>query len=214
MQRYGWIEVIVGSMFSGKTEELLRRLRLAKISRKNVVVIKPKIDDRYHATRVTSHDANYADSITVGSSTEILGLIFETTQVVGIDEVQFFDAGLIDVVQALADRGIRVILGGLDTDWKGQPFGIVPHLMAIAESVTKQSAVCMICGDPAHRTQRIGGSEVQIEVGETDRYEARCRRHFVPKIDLPYFQKVGSLQNHKESVLKTPEQSLQDPEAF
>ncbi len=197
MQRYGSIEMIVGSMFSGKTEELLRRIRLAKIARKSVLVFKPKIDDRYHATNVTSHDANSTESIAVSQSLEILGYINPTVQVVGIDETQFFDRALIEVVESLADSGIRVILGGLDTDWKGQPFGIVPHLMAIAESVSKQTAICMVCGDPAHRTQRIGGSDHQIEVGETDKYEARCRRHFIPKIDVPYSEKIKESREHE-----------------
>lgn len=181
----GWVEVVVGSMFSGKTEELIRRVRRAELARMKVQVFKPVIDDRYHATEVTSHNMNSVPSLPIQSSEEIWQHLDPETKVVGIDEGQFFDSNLVQVVQDLADRGLRVIIAGLDTDWKGQPFEPMPTLMAIAESVTKQHAVCVVCGAPASRTQRTAGGAGQVQVGAVDSYEARCRAHFRAEIDQP-----------------------------
>lgn len=178
------IEVICGSMFSGKTEELVRRLKRARFAKQKVQVFKPVIDQRYSVDHVQSHDASRVPSIPVHHSDEILNRVDLNTRVVGIDEAQFFDAGIIDVVQNLAYRGIRVICAGLDLDFKAQPFGPMPALLALAEQVTKLSAICVICGQPATRTQRLVQSEVadqtdakevQVLVGATDFYEARCR---------------------------------------
>lgn len=175
----GWIEVVCGSMFSGKTEELLRRVRRAQIARQKVQVFKPKIDDRYSVDHVQSHDANRIPSTSIENPREILDSIEDNTRVVGIDEAQFFDESLVDVVQKLAYRGIHVIVAGLDMDFRGIPFGPMPKLLAVAEEITKLSAVCVICGSSATRTQRLGGSlgpdTSRIAVGAKDMYEARCR---------------------------------------
>jgi thymidine kinase len=175
----GLIEVVCGSMFSGKTEELLRRVRRAQIARQKVQVFKPIIDDRYSPDHVQSHDANRIASRPVEKARDILKHVEDNTRVVGIDEAQFFDDAVVDVAQKLAYRGIHVIIAGLDMDFRGQPFGPMPKLLAVAEDVTKLSAVCVICGNPASRTQRIAGSlgpdASRIEVGAKDMYEARCR---------------------------------------
>ncbi len=183
----GWIEVIVGSMFSGKTEELIRRLRRAQLARQKVQVFKPVIDDRYSATDVTSHNQNSIPSMPIKTIDQLWDYLDPETRVVGIDEGQFFSEDLIQVVQDLADRGIRVIIAGLDTDWQAKPFEPMPTLMAIAESVTKQHAVCVVCGSSASRTQRVSAQagEDQVVVGAADMYEARCREHFKPKIETP-----------------------------
>lgn len=181
----GWVEVVVGSMFSGKTEELIRRVRRAELARLQVQVFKPVIDDRYHATEVTSHNANSVPSIPIEKAEDIWTHLLEDTKVVGIDEGQFFDQDLVQVVQDLADRGLRVIIAGLDTDWKGLPFEPMPTLMAIAESVSKQHAVCVVCGAPASRTQRTAGGDGKVLVGANDAYEARCRLHFKAEVDQP-----------------------------
>lgn len=176
----GFIEVICGSMFSGKTEELLRRLRRAAIARQKLQVFKPKIDNRYSAQHVQSHDSGRILSRPIEHSRDILRYLEKNTRVVGVDEVQFFDESVVEVCQEMAYRGIRVIVAGLDLDFRGEPFGPMPALLAVAESVTKLSAVCTVCGRPASRSQRlqtkqstIGGE--QIEVGAADLYEARCR---------------------------------------
>lgn len=175
----GFIEVICGSMFSGKTEELLRRVRRAQIGRQKIQVFKPLIDNRYSANHVQSHDANRVLSRPVASAIEILEHLEDNTRVVGIDEAQFFDDAVVDVAQKLAFRGIRVIVAGLDMDFLGQPFGPMPKLLAVAEDVTKLSAVCVVCGSPATRSQRIAGdtsaTAERIAVGAKDQYEARCR---------------------------------------
>jgi thymidine kinase len=181
-ERRGWIEVVVGGMFSGKTEELIRRLRRAELARQRVQVFKPLIDDRYSKDQVCSHNQNTFHSKPIGSAAEIWTHLKDSTQVVGIDEGQFFDQGLVDVVQALAERGLRVIIAGLDTDWQAKPFEPMPTLMAIAENVTKQHAVCVVCGSAASRTQRTANVDAQIAVGAADMYEARCREHFKPEI--------------------------------
>lgn len=178
----GWIEVVVGSMFSGKTEELIRRLRRAKFARQQIQVFKPIIDKRYNEMAVTSHNLTTIDSLPIHEADEIWNHLKPGTKVVGIDEGQFFSQSLVSVVQELADRGVRVIIAGLDTDWQGKPFEPMPTLMAIAESVTKQHAVCVVCGGTASRTQRIAGGDGQFLVGAHDSYEARCRQHFKPEV--------------------------------
>lgn len=182
-QTRGWIEVVVGSMFSGKTEELIRRVRRAEFAKLKVQVFKPVIDNRYKVKEVTSHNQNTVDAVPLNNIDEIWDHLNPKTRVIGIDEGQFFDDRIVQVVQDLADRGLRVIVAGLDTDWKGKPFEPMPTLMAIAENVTKQHAVCMVCGAPASRTQKTSGGESKIEVGAAESYEARCREHFVPRVD-------------------------------
>lgn len=179
----GWIEVVVGGMYSGKTEELIRRLRRSELARQKIQVFKPEIDDRYDAEDVTSHNQNKFRAVPIRSAQDIWNLLADDTQVVGIDEGQFFDQALVEVCQILADRGIRVIVAGLDTDWKAEPFEPMPTLMAIAENVTKQHAVCVVCGAAASRTQRVAEAEGQIAVGSHGMYEARCREHFRPEVD-------------------------------
>jgi thymidine kinase len=171
----GSIEVICGSMFSGKTEELLRRLRRAQIAKLNVEIFKPKTDTRYDENAVVSHDLNSIQSTPVETSSAIL-LLDANTQVVGIDEAQFFDEDLPEVCNKLAQKGIRVIVAGLDMDFQGKPFGPIPALMAIAELVTKVNAVCVRCGSPAMYSFRTVASESKILLGEKDSYEPRCRR--------------------------------------
>jgi thymidine kinase len=186
--RIGSLEVICGSMFSGKSEELIRRLRRASIAKQNVQVFKPAIDQRYHQEKVTSHAGTAFDAVPVKNSREIIDCIAEETTVVGIDEAQFFDAEILDVVEDLVKRNIRVIVAGLELDFRGEPFGSMPTLMAKAEEVTKLQAICMICGEAASRTQRlVNGKPARYDdpiviVGAAELYEARCRLHHdVPK---------------------------------
>ena len=181
----GWIEVIVGSMFSGKTEELIRRLRRAEFARLQVQVFKPVIDKRYNEMAVTSHNFTTMDSTPIEDAEHIWEHLKPDTKVVGIDEGQFFSQNLVQVAQDLAERGLRVVIAGLDTDWQAKPFEPMPTLMAIAENVTKQHAVCVVCGAPACRTQRTAGGDGQVQVGTHEAYEARCRSHFKPAVDLP-----------------------------
>lgn len=181
----GWVEVVVGSMFSGKTEELIRRLRRAEFARQKIQVFKPIIDKRYNEMAVTSHDLTTIASTPIHDAEEIWNHLQSDTRVVGIDEGQFFSQNLVQIAQDLADRGLRVIIAGLDTDWQGKPFEPIPTLMAVAESVTKQHAVCVVCGSPASRTQRTAGGDSQVLVGTHDAYEARCRQHFKPEVDQP-----------------------------
>jgi thymidine kinase len=176
-KRRGWIEVVCGSMFSGKTEELIRRLKRAQFARLKVEIFKPAIDIRYDETQVVSHDANAIHSTPVPSSANIL-LLASDVDVVGIDEAQFFDEGLIQVCTQLADNGIRVIVAGLDMDYLGKPFGPIPALMSVAEYVTKVHAICMRCGHIANHSHRITGGESLIELGEKDSYEPLCRDCF------------------------------------
>jgi thymidine kinase len=179
---YGSIEVIAGCMFSGKTEELIRRLRRAQIARQRVEIFKPTIDQRYSASEVVSHSQNKIDSHVVAHSREILAASREA-DVVGVDEAQFFDDGIVEVCETLANQGKRVIVAGLDLDFRGKPFGPMPHLMAVAEYVTKTLAVCMQSGLPASRTQRLTTSRELVAVGHTDQYEARHRSFFeVPQM--------------------------------
>ena len=177
----GTIEVIVGSMFSGKSEELIRRLRRAQIARQKVQVFKPKIDDRYAVDHVVSHSEMKIKSAIVNHAAEILADVKPDTEVVGIDEGQFFDHSLAEVAQALAARGVRVIVAGLDQDYLGRPFEPMPQLMATAEYVDKMLAICMQCGAPANRTQRLVHSSDRVVVGGAHAYEARCRRCFSPE---------------------------------
>ena len=174
----GWIEVVCGSMFSGKTEELIRRLTRARIARQRVEIFKPALDTRYHAEDVVSHNAARIRSSPVAVASEIL-LLAAGSDVVGIDEGQFFDSSLVDVCQQLADNGTRVIVAGLDMDYLGRPFGPMPALLATAEFVTKVHAVCVQCGEIASYSFRIAASESQVLLGETDLYEARCRPCFL-----------------------------------
>ena len=176
----GWIEVICGSMFSGKSEELIRRLRRTIIAKQRVQIFKPVIDSRYSDAEIVSHSEMRMPSISVASSAELLGKVDHRTEVVGIDEAQFFDEGLVDVAQRLADQGKRVIVAGLDKDFRGLPFGPIPALMAVAEDVTKTLAICMRCGSPANNTQRLVESDELVVVGAQGVYEARCRRCFEP----------------------------------
>ena len=179
----GRIEVICGSMFSGKTEELIRRVRRARIARQQVQVFKPSIDVRYAVGRVTSHNGQDSDAHPCSTSAEIAQCIVADTTVVAIDEAQFFDDGLIEVVEKLASRGVRVILAGLDLDFRGEPFGPMPQLICRAEEVTKLHAICVVCGEEASRTQRlVNGQPARyddpiIMVGAAEAYEARCREH-------------------------------------
>jgi thymidine kinase len=180
---HGLIEVVCGSMFSGKTDELIRRLRRAVIAKKKVQVFKPSVDIRYAAEKVTSHAGADFDAIPVVKSWDVLDKIEAETSVVGIDEAQFFDEGIVDVTRQLADRNLRVIVAGLDTDFRGEPFGPMPILMAKAERVDKLQAICMVCGEPASRTQRlVNGRPARYDdpvviVGAAELYEARCRLH-------------------------------------
>lgn len=179
----GWIEVIAGCMFSGKTEELIRRLRRAKIAKLEVKIFKPTIDTRYSKKEIVSHSEQALPSIVVDSPQKILELS-EDAQVIGIDEAQFFSNELVSVCNQLADKGKRVIVAGLDQDYKGVPFEPMPQLLAIAEYITKTLAICVKCGNPADRTQRKGHSANRVLVGAADSYEARCRKcHYIPETD-------------------------------
>ena len=181
----GWIEVIAGSMFSGKSEELIRRLRRAKIARQKVQVFKPVIDKRYSQDHIVSHSEMRHESSTVETAAELRAKVEPGTEVVGIDEGQFFDKELVAVANELADRGLRVIIAGLDQDYMGKPFEPMPQLLAIAEYITKTHAICVRCGQPANYSQRTFESEDRVAVGAGGMYEARCRRCFVPHADAP-----------------------------
>lgn len=185
---HGWIEVIAGPMYSGKSEELIRRIKRAKIAKLHVQVFKPAIDDRYSKTDVVCHDGTREEAIPLKDSSEIMDRINEDTDVVAFDEAQFFDKGIVKVCIKLADMGKRVICAGLDMDFRGEPFGPMPELLAVAEIVDKIQAICVVCGNPATRTQRlINGkpakySDPTVLVGAKEAYEARCRKcHIVPK---------------------------------
>jgi thymidine kinase len=171
-------------MFSGKTEELLRRVRRAEIAKQKVQVFKPVIDNRYSASHVVSHDAQKTGAIAITSAKQVLELVEKDTEIVAIDEAQFFDASLVAVVDRLASEGRRVVIAGLDQDYRGVPFEPMPALMALADYVTKLLAICVQCGNPASRTQRLAGGRERVEVGANDRYEARCRLCFEPDLAL------------------------------
>ena len=185
----GRIEVVCGSMFCGKTEELIRRIRRAVIARQHVQVFKHRLDNRYDGvTRVSSHTGQFVEAQHINHSSELLPLIDDGTTVVAIDEVQFFDEGIVDVISQLADQDIRVITAGLDLDFRGEPFGTIPALLCVAEEVTKLRAICVVCGESASRTQRLVNGEPAhyddpiILVGAEESYEARCRQHHIVHI--------------------------------
>jgi thymidine kinase len=181
----GWIEVIAGSMFSGKSEELIRRLRRAKIARQKVQVFKPDIDSRYSQDHIVSHSEMRHESANIRSAAEVMAKVEADTEVVGIDEGQFFDNELVNVANQLALRGVRVIIAGLDQDYTGKPWEPMPQLLAVAEYITKTHAICMKCGQPANYSQRTFDSEERVAVGAGGMYEARCRACFVPHADAP-----------------------------
>lgn len=205
----GWIEVICGSMFSGKTEEMIRRVKRAQIARQKVQVFKPRIDTRYANGQVASHNGLLHAALPVDSSADIVPLIQPDTNVVAIDEVQFFDDGVVDLCQSLAHMGVRVIAAGLDLDFRGEPFGPMPHIMAEAEMVDKLQAICVVCGAPASRTQRlINGTPAAyddpiIMVGAKENYEARCRHcHEVP--GSPHAQTIPFDEQSTEENMQPP----------
>ncbi len=181
----GWLEVITGPMFAGKSEELIRRVKTLSYTKMKIIAFKPAIDDRYDKTAIASHDGAKYEAYAIKNAQSILELVKEDTQVVAIDEIQFFDMSIVKICEELADRGIRVIAAGLDLDFKGEPFGPMPELLARAEFVTKLSAVCTVCGCAATRTQRlIDGKPADfndpiIKVGAKENYEARCRKHHI-----------------------------------
>lgn len=188
MKQSGWVEVICGSMFSGKSEELIRRVRRTQFAKQKIVVFKPQLDNRYSGEAVVSHNGTSFNAIPIAHSSEIFQHIDAEVDVIAIDEVQFFDNEVVNVIQQLADSGYRVITAGLDQDFRGEPFGQMPALMAVAEQVTKLQAVCAVCGSPASRTQRLINGEPAsyydpvILVGASEAYEPRCRHHHeVPK---------------------------------
>lgn len=190
----GWIEIICGPMFSGKSEELIRRLRRARIARKRVQAFKPVLDDRYSVDEIVSHGDQRMKSEVISNAKEILTKLDWRTQVVGVDESNFFGPELVEIAQQLADTGKQVIIGGLDTDYLGRPFTPMPELLCLAESITKTLAICMRCGNPAKHTQRLVDSSDLIVVGATGMYEARCRHCFepgIPKQELMDFAKPG-----------------------
>jgi thymidine kinase len=194
----GWIEVICGPMFSGKSEELIRRLRRAKIARKRVQVFKPTLDNRYAVDEIVSHGDQRMKSDAVNSAAEILQKLDWRTQVIGIDESNFFGPDLVDVAGQLADTGKQVIIAGLDTDYLGRPFTPMPELLCLAESITKALAICMRCGNPAKHTQRLVESDELIVVGAAGMYEARCRHCFepgIPRQELMEFAKQPRLSS-------------------
>lgn len=192
-QRDGWIEVITGPMFAGKTEELIRRVKRLEFANQNVIVFKPSIDVRYAQGEVVSHNNNRTKSINISSSSEIMKYVADDTDVVAIDEIQFLDEEAVNICEYLADHGKRVIVSGLDRDFRGEPFSFMPRLLSIAEDVTKLTAICVICHTPATRTQRIinhqpaSYTDPIILVGALDSYEARCRHcHQVPNKPVHY----------------------------
>ena len=191
----GWIEVVCGPMFSGKSEELIRRLRRARIARKRVQVFKPTIDNRYSADEIVSHGDQRMQSEAVSSARELQGIVDPRTQVIGIDEANFFGTDLVEITARWADSGIQVMVAGLDTDFMGRPFPPMPELLCLAESITKTLAICMRCGNPAKHTQRLVESDDLIVVGAAGMYEARCRRCFepgVPKQDVLDFARPSA----------------------
>ncbi len=192
----GWIEVICGPMFSGKTEELIRRLRRAEYGRQKVQVFKPAIDDRYAVREVVSHSEQRLQAQILTEATELESFLEDDTDVVGIDEAQFFDERIVEVAERLANRGLRVVAAGLDTDYLGEPFAPMPELMARAEYVSKLLAICVRCGAPANRSLRVAGGESRVEVGAGDRYEAVCRACYGAAAD-------GSTQSSADALLRS-----------
>ena len=178
----GWIEVVCGCMFSGKTEELIRRLRRAQIAKQSVMIFKPRIDNRYSSDHIVSHSEQSLVSTVIDNPLEIIALA-KDAKVIGVDEAQFFTSDLVDVCERLANEGKRVIVAGLDQDYRGKPFEPMPQLLAVAEYITKTLAICMSCGNPADRTQRITKEQELVVVGAYNVYEARCRKCFIPPKD-------------------------------
>lgn len=196
----GGIEVVCGPMFSGKTEELIRRVKRAQIAKQRVQIFKPAIDVRYDQTKVVSHSSQAIDSEPVNKATDILLNLRDTTRIVAIDEVQFFDKGIIKVVEKLANRGYRVICAGLDLDYRGVPFGPMPMLLAMADDVQKIQAICTLCGAPATRSQRLIENDEKVLLGEKESYDARCRAHYVfepedQSLRLPIQEEVNHIAN-------------------
>jgi thymidine kinase len=181
----GWIEVICGPMFSGKSEELIRRLRRAEIARQRVQIFKPGIDNRYSADHIVSHSDLKLRSISVRNTADIEAQLDIPTEVIGIDEAQFLGTELVELVVRLADMGKRIVIAGLDTDYLGRPFSPIPELLAVADEITKTLAICMQCGNPAKHTQRLVANEDLVVVGTSGMYEARCRRCFEPNLGKP-----------------------------
>lgn len=203
----GWIEVVCGPMFSGKTEELIRRLRLAQIAKQRIQIFKPKIDNRYEDKFITSHTDQRYSCTAIEDAWEIMDRIDDSTRVVGIDEAQFFKDDIVEICNRLANRGIRVVISGLDQDYKGEPFGPMPKLLSIAESILKLKAVCVVCGGEATKTQRLSSDTNQVVVGSGECYEARCRFCFDPELVLeknrppvPVSKNI-SREDRKEPVL-------------
>src|SRR4026207_2129539 len=190
-QHAGWVEVIAGSMFSGKSEELIRRLRRAKIARQKVQVFKPELDSRFSESHIVSHSEMRHESANSRSAAEVLARVEPDTEVVGIDEGQVLDTALVGVANELAGRGVRVIIAGLDQDYTGKPWEPMPQLLAIAEYITKTHAICMKCGQPANYSQRTFESEERVAVGAAKKSEARVRRCFVPHGDAPRVLSLG-----------------------
>lgn len=178
----GWVEVVCGSMFSGKTEELIRRMKRAQFANQKMLLFKPIIDDRYHTTNIVSHQGTSVQAIPVTDSSEILKS-WTDQKVIAVDEAQFFDMGLVAVCNQLADKGVRVIIAGLDMDYLGAPFGPMPELLAIAEYVTKVHAICLSCGNLAHYSHRISNEEGQVVVGAIEKYQPLCRTCYTKKND-------------------------------
>jgi thymidine kinase len=194
------IEVVCGPMFSGKTEELIRRVKRAQIAKQRVQIFKPAMDVRYDETKVVSHSAQEMQSEPVEKSTDILVKLKDSTRIVAIDEIQFFDEEIIKVVKKLADRGYRVICAGLDLDFRGVPFGPMPMLLALADNVQKIQAICTICGSPATRSQRLSDCSDEVLLGEKDEYDARCRAHYFyepedDQVRLPIKEEVSQFIN-------------------
>lgn len=196
----GWVEVICGPMFSGKSEELIRRLRRAEIGRQRVQVFKPVIDDRYTPDEIVSHSEMRIQALRVHTARTILESVDPRTQVVGVDEAQFFDDEIVEVVEGLANMGKRVIVAGLDQDYLGRPFDPMPQLLAMAEEITKTLAICVQCGNPANRTQRLVDSEERIVVGGARAYEARCRQCHEPRLDQTEFNLPGEDEGEGKQI--------------
>lgn len=197
---HGCVEVICGPMFSGKTEELIRRVKRAQIAKQRVQIFKPAIDTRYDETKVVSHSSQSITSEPVDRAIDILHSLKDMTRVVAIDEIQFFDEGILNIVKKLADRGHRVICAGLDLDYRGVPFGPMPMLLAMADNVQKVQAICTVCGAPATRSQRLSKNSDTVLLGEADTYEARCRAHYFyepeeEQVRLPIQEEVSHLVN-------------------
>ena len=178
MEKRGYIKVICGPMFAGKTEELIRLVARARIARKKVQAFKPLLDDRYHSHHIVSHSGLRIEAETVGQSTELLSTLEEDTQMVAIDEVQFFDRDVVDVVENLALRGVEVICSGIDQNYRGEPFGPMPFLLALADKIKKIKAVCNVCGGDASKSYRLGGDSRDVLIGGREHYQARCRLHW------------------------------------